>query len=102
MKEQVKLEQVLSGLAQPEPSGELDAAILGNVRRMLALENYQKAESLLLTQGDRLDQSTRVGLATGMAEIREKFGPGFGAAYQQHLQAQAQSEPEPGPDDLQR
>lgn len=92
MKEQVKFEQVLSGLAQPEPSGGLDAAILGNVKHMLALENYQKAENLLLTQGDRLDQSTRAGLATGMAEIREKFGPGFDAAYQQHLQTQ--SEPE--------
>jgi hypothetical protein len=75
------LDQALGSLAQPVPSPSLDEAILGSVRRSLALENYQKAEALLSAEGARLDQSARVGLASGMATIREQFGAGFDAAY---------------------
>lgn len=85
-----KLEQALKNLAQPEPSARLDEAILGNVRRALALENYQKAESLLQSQGERLDGATKTQLATGMLAIREQFGAGFEQAYAAHLQAHSQ------------
>jgi len=83
------LEQVLQQLDQPEPSAALDGRILHGVKQMLALENYQKAEALLGTEGARLDPEMQKRVASGMAGIREQFGPGFEVAYQQHLQAQA-------------
>ncbi len=84
--EKMNLEQALNGLPQPEPSSGLDEAILGHVRRSLALENYQKAEQLLQSQSERLDGATRAQLATGMLAIREQFGAGFDQAYAAHLQ----------------
>lgn len=89
--EKMNLEQALNGLPQPEPSSGLDEAILGHVRRSLALENYQKAERLLEAQGERLDDATRVQLATGMLAIREQFGAGFAQAYATHQQENLKS-----------
>lgn len=82
------LEQVLQQLDQPEPSAALDGRILNGVRQMLALENYQKAEALLGAEGVRLDPEVQKRVESGMAGIRDQFGPGFEAAYQRHLEAQ--------------
>jgi len=88
--EKIHLEQALEGLPQPEPSAGLYEAIRGNVRRALALENYQKAESLLQSQSERLDGARKAQLATSMLAIREQFGAGFEQAYTAHLQAHSQ------------
>jgi hypothetical protein len=94
-----ELEQSLKKLEQPEPSPQLDASILGGIKQLMALENYQKAEQLLLEEGGRLTQATRAQLASGMAGIREQIGPGFQEAYQAYQQTQ-QPAPEKG-DELQ-
>ena len=93
-----QLDQSLKKLAQPEPSSQLDASILRGVKQLLALENYQKSEQLLVEEGNRLDQATRARLATGMAGIREQIGPGFEMAYQayQATQIKQHSVPERG------
>ena len=97
-----KLEQSLKQLEQPEPSAQLDASILGSIKQLLALENYQKSEQLLVLEGDRLDQATRARLATGMAGVREQIGSGFQEAYQAYQEAQTKEQlaPEQG-DELQ-
>jgi hypothetical protein len=96
-----KLEQALDRMPQPAPTAELDAKIMDGVKRLLALENYQKAEQLLISEGGRLDQATRVHLATSMAGIREQFGPGFEQAYQMHQDRQSAQVHVSEQDDLQ-
>ena len=96
------LEQALRQIEHPEPSAQLDARILGGVKQRMALENYHKAEQLLVHEGASLDQATRVQLATAMVNIREQFGPGFEDAYGMHQKSQSSQPHDLRSGDLQR
>lgn len=96
------LKQSLDALPQPEASAALDRNIMSTVQKLLTLEQYHKADSLLHTQHARLDEQTRLNLQTGMSALKEQYGSGFDLAYshfvaqQNAVQNHQKDEPEYG------
>lgn len=81
MSDNQTLENSLAALHQPEPHEELNEHIKGTVKKLLALENYYNADSLLRSEYARLDAPTRLNLQTGMSALREQYGNNFEEDY---------------------
>lgn len=91
------LQQSLHALTQAEPPAALDNRIMGTVGKLLALENYYKADTLLNSQYAKLDAQTRYNLQNGMDALKAQYGREFEADYSHFaaLQRAAQTEVKP-------
>lgn len=93
-----QLQQLLSELAQPEPSAALDSRITGAVEKLLALENFYRADVLLANESVRLDEATKSNLQTAMLEQQKLYGPDFNEAYSHFVAQQNAASSEKKPD----
>lgn len=76
------LENSLAELRQAEPPAVLDERIKSSVKKLLALENYYNADTLLRSEhAAKLDAPTISNLHTAMSGIKEQFGNNFEVAY---------------------
>jgi len=92
------LDQLLNALPQPEPTAALDSLIMNSVKQQLALENYYKADLLLASEPDRLDEVSKSNLQTAMLEQQKLYGTGFNEAYSHFVAQQNAAQPEKNPD----
>jgi hypothetical protein len=87
------LSQRIDALPHPEPSQALDEFITNSIKQKLALENYHKANLLLMSQADRLDVTSRHNLENGMSAMRSQYGEGFDLAYSHFVAQQNLTQP---------